>query len=151
MQMETKRQQLCGRRDSGPHCSSARVSAALGVGRPAPVGTSQGSEGRGRCVQTSWRSVSLVTAGWLPLTSFPLTCLCASLLYQTGFQGHAHVLIIPLYIPSSTGQVHSRMQQMLSRWILLETSFHKETGGTFKGGSSPPPQVLGHLHGQWPL
>lgn len=53
MQMETKRQQLCSRRDSWPHCSSARVSAALGVGRPAPVGTSQGSEGRGRCVRTS--------------------------------------------------------------------------------------------------
>ena len=45
MQMETERQQLCSRTDSWPHCSSARISAALEVGRPAPVGTSQGSEG----------------------------------------------------------------------------------------------------------
>lgn len=69
------------------------------------------------------------------------------LLHQAVFQGHDHVLIIPLYIPSGTGQTHSRSVIDDEQLILLETSVHKEMSGAFKEGSSPQSPALGHLHG----
>lgn len=82
--------------------SAAGTSAALGGGAVS-AGTS-----RALCAdksEVSERSQALSQPCSSPLPASMRLCVC--LLHQADIQGHDHVLIIPLYVLSGTGQAHS--------------------------------------------
>lgn len=117
---ETKRRSSVAGEAYGPSAalakralSSASVSAVLGMGKAASVWHIPGLRRQRllRADQLKVRELSQVLSQpwWLCSSYLPaIMCLCICLLHQADFQGHDHVLIIPLYIPSGTGQAHSR-------------------------------------------
>lgn len=61
-----------------------------------------------------------------------LLCVCVfCLFHQVDFQGHDHALIIILYIPSGTGQAHSRSAIDVEGMNSLRKLFSQRSVGGF--------------------